>query len=209
MRCQSDAQSQAAGSTTESQATATATSRSPAPEASAGPPSKLIAVGAALFGVGLFAATRLLDSGPTLAVLEQQAIPLETALSNGKPTVVEFYASWCEVCRELAPEEYNVQQRFSDRVNFVMLNVENSRWAPELVDYGVNGIPHFVYLDERGTPLGAAVGRLPMQVLEGNTAALAKHEDLPYIRAQGATSSLQPPDRSTASQKQAAPRDHA
>ena len=40
------------------------------------------------------AAGPLLGGGPSLAQLEQQSVPLEVALSNRKPTVIEFYASW-------------------------------------------------------------------------------------------------------------------
>jgi hypothetical protein len=50
------------------------------------------AVGA---GVALFIVSRLLSGGASLAALESDAVPLDAALRNGRPTVVEFYASWC------------------------------------------------------------------------------------------------------------------
>ncbi len=53
-----------------------------------------IAVGAALSAVVAFAVTSLVSTGPSLATIENMAVPLEVALTNGKPTVLEFYANW-------------------------------------------------------------------------------------------------------------------
>ena len=161
----------------------------------------LLAVGAVLAGVALFAATRL-GSGPaTLATLQRVSIPYEEALTNGKPTLLEFYADWCEICRATAPDVYQVsetgdpvpalsaasgwrmhplaapwlgaharsapvqvEQQQADKLNFVMMNVDNNAWTPEKYEYRVSGIPHFVFLDKQGQARGAAIGKLPKQV---------------------------------------------
>ena len=182
----------------------------PAPQSP--PPSKngILAGGAVGLGVGLFLAARLSIGGPSFAALEAGSVPLDTALTSGRPTVLEFYADWCEVCRELLPQTYAAEQEYNDRVNFVMLNIENKKWAPEVLEYGVKGIPHFVFLDSDGKPQAAAVGKLPKEVLEGDFAALAEGKPLPYARISGATSPLQKPDASMMSSPSTAmPRDHA
>ncbi|KAL5752810.1 hypothetical protein ACOSQ2_023317 [Xanthoceras sorbifolium] len=152
---------------------------------------KRIAVFSTLAAVGFFIFTRL-DFGVSLKDLSAAALPFEEALANGKPTVVEFYADWCEVCRELAPDVYKVEQQYKNRVNFVMLNVDNTRWEQELDEFGVEGIPHFAFLDRDGNEEGNVVGRLPRKYLLENMDALARGEaSIPHARIVGQYSSAE------------------
>lgn len=179
-------------------ATATATNETSSSSSGIGFPeypdknfNRRIALVSTLGAVGLFLSGRL-DFGISLKDLTAVAMPYEEALSNNKPTVVEFYADWCEVCRELAPDVYKVEQQYKDRVNFVMLNVDNTKWEQELDEFGVEGIPHFAFLDKDGNEEGNVVGRLPRQFLLDNVDALARGEEtVPHARVVGQYSSAE------------------
>ena len=36
----------------------------------------------------------------------------EIAFKNNKPTFLEFYAEWCEVCKEMAPKVSTLKEEF-------------------------------------------------------------------------------------------------
>ena len=112
--------------------------------------------------------------------LARRSLTPEVALSNGRPTILEFYADWCEVCQETAPDVAAVRGSLGDSVNYVMLNIDNPKWAPELSEYGVDGIPHFVFLDGSGQEQGSAVGEVPLEVLQADADALKAGEKIPY-----------------------------
>jgi thiol-disulfide isomerase/thioredoxin len=44
---------------------------------------------------------------------------------RGKPTVVSFYASWCEVCEQEMPGLLALSEQIGDRVNFVAVNSQD------------------------------------------------------------------------------------
>ncbi|CEF99473.1 Thioredoxin-like fold [Ostreococcus tauri] len=134
-------------------------------------------------------------AGGGLARLEAASAPLDAALESGKPTVVEFYADWCEVCKESAPMVYDVEREHARGVNFVMLNIDNARWGEEMDAYGVDGIPHLEFLDARGNSEGFIVGKFPKEVLEENVRALERGEKtLPYAKRYGAASAAKAAD---------------
>ena len=71
----------------------------------------------------------------------------EIAFTNGKPTYLEFYAEWCEICKEMAPEVTELKKDFDNEINFVFLNVDNPKWDKFIKQFKVNGIPQINIFD--------------------------------------------------------------
>ena len=126
----------------------------------------------------------------SLGSMAKAAVPLEVALANSKPTLMEFYADWCTSCQAMAPTLQSLKETYGDRINFVMLNVDNEKWLPEILSYRVDGIPHFVYLKPGSEAIGQAIGEQPRPVLEANLIALSEGNILPYAQTTGQTSAF-------------------
>ena len=71
----------------------------------------------------------------------------EIAFTNGKPTYLEFYAEWCEICKEMASEVTELKEDFDNEINFVFLNVDNPKWDKFIKQFKVNGIPQINIFD--------------------------------------------------------------
>ena len=72
----------------------------------------------------------------------------EIAFTNNKPTFMEFYAEWCEVCKEMAPKVADIKNEYETDINFVFLNVDNPKWEKYIRDFNVNGIPQLNLFDK-------------------------------------------------------------
>lgn len=129
-----------------------------------------------------------------LDAMAKSSIPYDQALTNGKPSLVEFYANWCSACKSMAPELQVLKGQYGDRVNFVMLNVDNDKWLPEVTHYKVDGIPHFLYLNATAEVQGTAIGEQPRSIVDDNLQALINKAALPHAQTlPGQTSDYQPP----------------
>jgi thiol-disulfide isomerase/thioredoxin len=58
----------------------------------------------------------------TVTDLDGVAVRLD-AKASGKPLLIEFWATWCEVCEALLPSVRRAATRFGNRVDFVGVNV--------------------------------------------------------------------------------------
>lgn len=166
----------------------------------------LIVMVAIALSVALFLGLRTETTSATLAKLSDASTPLEVAVSNGKPSLVEFYADWCTVCQKMAPDIAQLETEYADKMNFVMLNVDNLKWLPEMLRYRVDGIPHFVFLSQQGETIAQAIGDQPRTIMASNLEALVTGSSLPYAQASGKVSKFSAPVAPTASQDD--PRTH-
>ena len=90
--------------------------------------------------------------------LARQSPDFTMALADGRPTLVEFYADWCEACRAMAPAMEAIESRRRNELDVVLLNVDNPRWQPQLDLYDVNGIPQLELFNADGRAVGRSLG---------------------------------------------------
>lgn len=145
----------------------------------------LIVIVAIVLSAAVVLGLRTETGSGSLASMAASAVPLEVALESGKPSLMEFYADWCLSCQAMAPDLSALKQQYGDRVNFVMLNVDNTKWLPEMLKYQVDGIPHFVFLTEQGEAIATTIGEQPRSIVAANLDALVAGESLPYSQDRG------------------------
>ena len=92
---------------------------------------------------------RNVDTGAeNAAVSNQESVVLHQMVSNGKPSIVDFTASWCGPCQRMKPIFYSLADDFKDEYNFISIDIDEN---PELANkYQVQAVPTFVFLDADG-----------------------------------------------------------
>ena len=131
-----------------------------------------------------------MQSESPMEQLARRSLDPQTALTNGRPTLIEFYADWCQVCREMAPSMLDLEKQSRDSLDVVLVNVDNPRWQ-DLVDrYDVNGIPQLNLFNAAGEPRGRSLGLRSPEELQLLSAALLDDQPLPALPGVGNISQL-------------------
>ena len=98
------------------------------------------------------------SDAPTAALedLDGNAVDLATYVPRGKPAIIEFWATWCELCEALQPQLDRIQSMHGDDVNIVAVAVGVAQTVRRIQRHLADHDPGYPYLfDARGAAVRA------------------------------------------------------
>ncbi|MFO0620926.1 MAG: thioredoxin [Polyangia bacterium] len=84
-------------------------------------------------------------------------------LQSDKPTLVDFWATWCAPCRAIAPHVEKLADKFSGKLNVGKMDIDSN---PKIAtSYDVRSIPTLLIF-HKGKVIGQLVGAAPLPKIE-------------------------------------------
>ena len=85
-------------------------------------------------------------------------------INSSKPTLVDFFATWCGPCKMQAPILEKVKEKVGDAANIVKVDIDkNNELAAK---YSVQSVPTLILFKD-GEPVWRTVGVQQADLLEG------------------------------------------
>jgi len=125
---------------------------------------------------------------PDFTVKDSNGKDIKLSDMRGKPTVVNFWASWCPPCRSEMPHFNKVYKEIGNEVNFMMIDLpgggETQKVSEKFLkdqglsfpvyydttgeassEYDVNAIPTSIFIDKDGNIASTYTGAMSLETL--------------------------------------------
>lgn len=83
--------------------------------------------------------------------------------SSNKLVMIDLFAHWCNPCRSLAPKLEELNSQYSESLEIVKLDIDESPQTP--TDYHVRGVPTVLFF-KNGELVNQMVGNHPKETIE-------------------------------------------
>ncbi len=87
----------------------------------------------------------------------------QEVLSSDVPVLVDFSATWCGPCRQIAPLIDQVADAYDGRAKVAKIDIDESPGTAQ--KYGIRGVPT-LYVFKGGEVVGQQVGAVPKNTIE-------------------------------------------
>jgi thioredoxin 1 len=94
------------------------------------------------------------ETRPLIAMLDLSSIHDGAS----KPTVIDFYAIWCNPCQQLHTSLEKAKTEYGDKINFLRVDVDDAKNQKLIDKYEVSPIPTVVYLNAQGEVVSFSIG---------------------------------------------------
>lgn len=131
-----------------------------------------------------------LQQAPDFVVTDIDGNEVKLSDFQGKPVIVNFWASWCGPCKSEMPDFEEMYQQYGEEIHFVMVNMtDGSRETVEVasefiaeqgytfpvyfdtqysaaITYGVTSIPATYFIDAQGNAVAYARSAIDAETLQ-------------------------------------------
>lgn len=90
-------------------------------------------------------------------VMNYEAHPNEWKFEGDKPAIIDFYATWCGPCKQMAPVVDEIAGDYEGKIDVYKVDVDQQQELAAL--FGVQSIPTLLFIPKDGQPQ-KAVGAL-------------------------------------------------
>ena len=84
-------------------------------------------------------------------------------LTDGKPVMIDFSASWCGPCKRIAPFVDTLAEKYAEQAHVVKCDIEESEDLA--LRYGIRNVPTILFIKD-GPVVDKQVGAAPRAILE-------------------------------------------